>query len=535
MDTVNVDSLSMCVKPPTPENWRMVVNSQGFPIIVVRRYFQTLEVSNYGYGPLPPEVMSDLGRHCSYTHKTVPYGYDPDDFDQLTGERLRIKTEVVMLYQLDDRGRFCTGFGYYEAVIEILNRHRCDVRFADVTPAHPNPKAFETHFENLAIHRVNLRPRQDEFLAKIVGNQNGVFQATVGFGKSFLIALAALVLPYARIAVYVPWRSLLHGMADSISRYIGLVGKIGDGHRDGHTRVTVITLDSIHHTPPDIDIAFFDEAHLVCGGQHPSKIAAVYQDSHARLFTLSATPYSRFDQAHAKLELLFGRLRFKLLYPEAVRLGVVVPIAVRWVALDLDPNRIGSSRNRVVDQRLTIWDNKQRNKAIAAVVMALPQDEQVLVLVDKIEHAVCLARELSGFVLVYGGIDAARINELRKKGMIGEDFVPLTSKQQKFYETEFRAGRLLKVIATRVWSTGIDFADLGLVVRASTSSANDIQDEQAPGRTSRITPSGEKASGHVIDFWDRWNDKLSRAAVDRSGNYRKREWNQSGDVPSRSY
>lgn len=533
MDTVNVDSLSTHVKPPPVENWATVVDSQGLPIITVRKYFHTLEVANFGYGPLPPEILSDLCRHCSYTHKTVPFGYDPEDFDPVTGERYRLKTTFEMLYALDDRCRFTTGFGYLRAILRILSGHRCVVRFDDVTPPHPRPNAFETHFENLRINRIKLRPRQDEFLATMLTHPGGVLQAVVGFGKSFMVAVLALILPYARIIVYVPRRSLIHKMASDISLYVSSVGRIGDGRLEGNARVTVCTLDSIHHTPPDIDIALFDEGHLVCGGRHPEKIGAVFQDSHAKLFTTSATPYSRFDGAHAKLELLFGQRLFLLEYPEGVRLGLVVQIQVTWVAIDIQANEIGSSNNRTKHQRMTVWNNVQRNRAVADVILALPADEQVLVLVDKIEHAILLAKFLPGFTLIYGGIDAKRIEQLRKSKVITEDFVPLTSKQQKNHEVEFRAGRLRKVIATRVWSTGVDFAQLSIVVRASRDSANDIEDEQAPGRSSRL--SDGKICGRVIDFWDRWDGKMSRADVDCAANYRRRGWDQTGDVPQAGY
>jgi superfamily II DNA or RNA helicase len=90
---------------------------------------------------------------------------------------------------------------------------------------------------------------------------------------------------------------------------------------------------------------------------------------------------------------------------------------------------------------------------------------------------------------------------------------------------DFEAGTLKKVIATDVWSTGVDFPQLSVLIRAD-ARASEIMDVQAPGRVVRRHDASGKDHGLVIDCMDYFDGALMRRSIERKRTYTKQGWEQ---------
>ena len=349
-----------------------------------------------------------------------------------------------------------------------------------------------------------------------------------------LIGAAALLFPEARIDVVTKSVDVAERIKRSLRRFVPKVGMIGDGWRE-RQRVTIITAGSLQHADGDADFLFADEVHQLATINFSTTLASRYRNS--RNFGMSATPYARMDNAHNVLEPLFGPMVFELTYQQAVDLGLVVPVRVKWLPMRLLTNPAERFSNRVARKRHGIWTNHERNSIIAAAVRDYPDTHQILILVETIEHAVHLGAQLPDFRLVYGSMSPADCAAYRKHKLLPENYTPLSEIEKHNMRAQFESGELRRVIATDVWSTGVDFEQLNVLVRADDRDS-DIVDVQGPGRVSRIytAPDGtRKEYGEVLDCMDTFDPTFYRKSLGRRNSYKLLGWEQNWHEAQRSW
>ena len=97
--------------------------------------------------------------------------------------------------------------------------------------------------------------------------------------------------------------------------------------------MTVCTAASVGNYQGPVDLFLGDEAHELLAETYVADIVTVAHQAVRYGFT--ATVEGRSDNSDARMEPIFGKTLFKLTYPEAVGLGLVVPIEVRWQRIDL--------------------------------------------------------------------------------------------------------------------------------------------------------------------------------------------------------
>jgi hypothetical protein len=280
---------------------------------------------------------------------------------------------------------------------------------------------------------------------------------------------------------------------------------------------------------------FCDEVHQLATINFSTSLAQRYR--HSRNFGLSATPYARMDNAHAVLEPLFGPMIFELTYPQAVELGLVVPIKVKWLPIRMTFNPVERYSNRVAKKRYGIWTNIERNRIIADAVRSYPEMHQILILVETIEHAVNLGHLLPEYTLVYSSMFPSDCAAYKKRGLLPKEYKPLTDYDKHQLRDKFESGELKHVIATDVWATGVDFEQLNVLVRADDRDS-DIVDVQGPGRVSRIyvSPEGvKKEFGEVIDCMDTFDSTFYRKSMGRRNSYKLLGWEQNWNDAQRSW
>jgi superfamily II DNA or RNA helicase len=217
----------------------------------------------------------------------------------------------------------------------------------------------------------------------------------------------------------------------------------------------------------------------------------------------------------------------RITYQEAVEHGCVVPIAVHWRNVLSKANPVAGLKTIAAKNRQGIWRHAYRNRLIAEDARQFPPDEQVLIAVDTIEHAVHLKRLLPEFTLCYSenGLSEWDKQNYVLQGFLRDDEPTMTRKRRYELKRRFEAGTLKKVIANSVWKRGVDFRQLAVLIRADAGSSA-IAGTQIPGRTSRICAVTNKSSSVVIDYRDQFDDGFARKAKKREKTYARHGWQQ---------
>jgi superfamily II DNA or RNA helicase len=480
--------------------------------------------------PLDLELVNSITKDLKYQHVEQVHG--AAQRNPITGQRQFFKTTEYKLFRYE-HGKVTLLGGYLARLVPRLKKLGVKAQFVDRSPTRKRPNCFVPKWENLT-GRIEFRPRQEECLQTITRVPCGIIKAVTGFGKTTLIGAAALLFPEAKIHVVTKSVDVAERIVKSLKRFIPRVGFVGDGSKQWE-RVTVITAGSLAHSDGDADFLFCDEVHQLATVNFSTSIAQRYK--HSRNFGLSATPYSRMDNAHAVLEPLFGPMIFELTYQDAVGLGLVVPIRVKWLPIRMTFNPVERYSNRVAKKRYGVWTNLERNRIIADAVRSYPADHQILILVETIEHAVNLGHLLPEFTLVYSAMFPNDCAAYKKRGLLPKDYKPLTDYDKHRLRGEFEAGTLKRVIATDVWATGVDFEQLNVLVRADDRDS-DIMDVQGPGRVSRmyVSPEGvKKEFGEVIDCMDTFDSTFYRKSMGRRNSYKLLGWEQNWNDAQRSW
>ena len=92
--------------------------------------------------------------------------------------------------------------------------------------------------------------------------------------------------------------------------------------------------------------------------------------------------------------------------------------------------------------------------------------------------------------------------------------------------TDFEANKLKKLIATNIFSEGVNFVHLKYLIRADGETSK-ISNTQIPGRLSRIMPG--KDCAYLIDFVDHFSYWAYNRSVARFNDYKRSGW-ASGDI-----
>jgi hypothetical protein len=485
--------------------------------LLIRRYRNVIEISPDGVAPLGLYERSLLSRMLTYQHVRMNYG--AQQYDQVTGERHRVSTEMRRLYTVDTAGRLCCQVGFLSRICRTFHGHGYAIQYIDQTPPGPRPDAYEFAWQHCC-DNFSFRPRQDEIVLAISQNERGVIKAPPGVGKSYIMAAVCLAYPRAKIAVVIPDVTNVQKTVRTLSQFMPGIGQVG-GQRRTRGRVTVYTAGSLQHCDEPPDILLADEIHMLAAASYSQKLVHIL--AHTRAFGFSATPGGRLDNADMRMEGIFGEIIFEMSHEESRDLGLTAQLEVHWTGVRL-PNDPAGGRSDMMLKRHGIWRNAGRNGVIAGVVNSYGVDDQVLVMVDVVEHAVYLKQVLPDFELCYATVDAEKYAQYIRQGLLPDDFTPLRMQDRAQMQRDFESQTLKKVISTRVWGTGVSFDRLQVMVRADASSASEIGDEQLPGRVNRVA-SG-KPFGILRDFRDEFNRTLNGRAKRRRANYNKRGWIQ---------
>lgn len=414
-----------------------------------------------------------------------------------------------------------TSRGYLERVLELLRRRGWEPILRDVSPPERR-EVFTPCWENL--QDVEFRWMQREVIETLVAHDWCRINVPPAFGKSFLIACMARLWPKARIDITTHSVDVTRQIYEELLSYLPDVGMVGGGRKEYDHRVTCYTGKSLHHADGSADVLFVDEVHEFGTDDYLRRVARY---KYARRYGMSANCDDRMDGASFELLGAFGEVRMTLSYEECVAHGNIVPIEVRWCDVRALRSPCEGIEDPVARNRRGIWRNDRRNEVIAAAARAFDPEDQVLIVVATVEHAVQLKARLPEFTLVYAenGMTPKERQTYIRQGLLDPAEPAMTAERRLQLKRAFSEGTLKKVIATGVWNRGVDFRRLAVLIRADGQNSA-VADTQIPGRVSRLCEEMGKRYGIVVDFKDQFDEGFWRRARWRRKRYEEKGWRQ---------
>jgi superfamily II DNA or RNA helicase len=353
---------------------------------------------------------------------------------------------------------------------------------------------------------------------------DGQFMVHHNSGKTHCIAQYCRLLPKARIIVSTYSISVLETIYRNVSKVVegrcGLVS--GSKLINPDARVVCISSGKLPmyfgEREQNADVILLDEVH-----EHGSlkRLEVLRNVRSAKLFGFSAND-TRPDKAEFCLKGIFGPVIAKMNYNEAVDNNMVTPIVVVWCPTPCRSDPGERIQNSVYAEKMRIWRNHGRNREIARIAGMFEDTDQVLINVKTVEHLLQLKQLLPDFAAAYSPKPYEEMKKFYRHA--GIDKVPVLSKDGLSHLTRaFEKGSVKKCISTGVWSRGVDFRELQVLIRADGANSV-IFDTQIPGRTSRIADG--KTISFVFDFLDEFSDKTAGKAQERRKRYAKNGWKQ---------
>lgn len=341
----------------------------------------------YNLCSLEPWIKG-LERELTFTKVEHRHGYIPEGEERVIQHR-----RPLFVVPLETPTLGCFPAGLLPRVLDWLaaRNHTYEiVDHRDLQRTRPAPD-----FSKLD----KLRPGQDIAIAQIATADMGIIHAATAFGKSFVIRQVCKMYPGLRILITSPRVSVVSTLYRRILDALGesQVGQVGGGKCDTDKRVIVSTTKSMMKVnPQEIDLLFFDEVHNV-GDNEVAKVLA-YFDS-CRMFGFSASPV-RGDKSEMCMEALFGRFLVEFSYEEAVEMGNVVPLDVYMVPVG---GHVREHSDTTRNKKYSYWTNERRNKVIAKAARRIADDEQCLIMVETLEHAMHIHQYLPEYTVVHFG------------------------------------------------------------------------------------------------------------------------------------
>lgn len=467
--------------------------------------------------PWVPELWHYLHYKKKGKEKKWPFKYIAvDKFMYTTDVNEETGNEVGLTYA-----------GMYQQVLKGLGDTGYDHVLSDDRPT--PPKADMSLCQE-------LRPLQPGALEAMVTMKQGVIECPPGFGKTFLICQLARILPSVKIVVTTPRTAVVNGImrriTAAVSEFDGYKVSLMKGGKKftkvmQMSNVVVSTSKSLHKIPVDWpDLLIYDECH---GCATDKQIAVLERFENCRMFGMSASPQGRLDGADMEVTGQFGPIIYRVIYQQALEAGLVCPIIVRMVDVDMRKIQIEKKVSDDKKQQIYYRRNARRNELIAACARNFKEDEHVLILVKTAEHALFLRLLLPDFHVVHGGIDEERWKQFCDLNLVSntpEFRASVKDLDMELMEEAFADGRVKKVIATPKWREGVDFPTLSGLVRADGSSGS-IDSIQIVGRLSRISPG--KDHGTVYDFNDTFSSTTERKSKARRKHYAIQQWTIEDD------
>jgi len=370
-----------------------------------------------------------------------------------------------------------------------------------------------------------LREMQPEVFAAILSAHGGIIDCATAFGKTFLIEQLTRIYPGQRILIVSRSASVVDSIYERVCRsgeeFKTKVSKCSGKYKYlPESDVIVVTDKSLHKIDDDWPtMVIYDEVHEAGG---PEVVPSLVKFQDARMFGLSASPDGRTDGSNKAVTGLFGPVIYKVTYQQAESAGLVSKIRCFIIPTRTQLPIDFREGDDVDMRRQGYWANHMRNELIARVARCVRTSDQLLIMVEVVEHALYLKSLLPEFTLVHGPIGSKAWESFEKKGLVTPGmYVRDASPDVNTIRKAFEKAENMRVISTKCWRAGVDFPQLYALIRAD-GSPGEIDGVQVGGRLSRKTDN--KREGVLFDFSDDFGVTYERRAESRIKGYESRGW-----------
>ena len=159
----------------------------------------------------------------------------------------------------------------------------------------------------------------------------------------------------------------------------------------------------------------------------------------------------------------------------------------------------------------------------------LGKDEKVFAQVKPTDQIISLQRLFADYVKIDGTPCGAPQQVDRTIGDADMNQYKLKPKDVTRIRKDFESGELKKLIATNIFSEGVNFIHLKYLIRADGETSK-ISNTQIPGRLSRLCEG--KDCAYLIDFVDHFSPWAYQRSIARFNNYKESGWTE-GTIPPR--
>ena len=296
------------------------------------------------------------------------------------------------------------------------------------------------------------------------------------------------------------------------------IGIVNRPHRDPG-RIMVINQDALKDLSQGelaaMGYGLKDYSAWICDEVHrlpvKSRIPLISNLRPAFSWGLTATP-KRSDNAHELNGAYFGRVLFEMSHSDVIEvqkktreLGIV-PIKVSVFPLPTD-QEIPEALSWYEKTKRAYLKNSKLPILIRGIDQLLPAEDKVLLFADTIRLSIILRKILPTYQLVNGKM-------------------PSEMRQEKL--AQFRSGETKRIIATDVWSEGVDVPDLAHVIDCSCKVSPNLLTQRA-GRAARSADN--KAYGHYIMLLCLSSEHLFNQAITKLEHFNRLHWDVSFYFP----
>lgn len=339
----------------------------------------------------------------------------------------------------------------------------------DVRATFPEPK--------LQLMR-GLYPIQHKFvLDGLSVGYSGIFSAPTRFGKSYCMAAILQAFPGMKTVVLVPGEDLgiqLHDDLDElVKRKFTMLG-CGSKHHVQGDEVTICSMDSMHKLDHSgTKLVLIDEVHTLVTDK---RLEQYLKLNMARKYGFGATAAGRYDRRDLLTEAVIGPILAEVSFKEAVDADVIAPIEVFMLVVPYDTGNVSSDRQRAYKQML--WESNYIGGLVQATcARVLPPDWQTLLFIEEEKSAEFFSSKLPGSFI-----------SMAKR---------MTKKERRAAANKMVRGEISYCLASRIYSQGVTFPDLRVVINLTGGGANTYA-VQKPGRVAQKRPN--KRCGVLVDF-----------------------------------
>lgn len=338
---------------------------------------------------------------------------------------------------LDEDGRFPTGL-----LGMVTHKFPGQVEYDKFCPK----KKYDLE---LAQDCFKLKEVQERIVSTLLENSTGIVESPTGSGKTIIKAEIFRRLG-VRTLILAPRSEMVVQITNTLKKHIknvGNIGRFGGGHRVPGDVVDVSTIQSAKHAPlDDYKCVIIDEVHH-CPASTYTQVLCKCENAYYR-YGVSGTTTGRSDGFDVLIPAFVGPTRLKLSLEDVGGDLLCRDVRIIMFRLQLPPDIaeylgcLNPIKQSHLIHHMGIQENWVMNNYVVSLARLYADQGKVLIFVDRHDHGSRLASLIEGSVFISSAIKPVEKRmELLKSHSV--------------------------VIATSVFSEGLDDADIDVLINAA--------------------------------------------------------------------